>query len=31
MGQVWYYVDSNPVMSRAGPRTLNRILADETR
>jgi len=29
MGLVWYYVDSNPTMSRAGRRTLDRILADE--
>ncbi|QFQ98196.1 aminoglycoside phosphotransferase family protein [Streptomyces phaeolivaceus] len=29
MGLVWYYVDSNPVMSRTGRRTLNRILTDE--
>lgn len=28
MGLVWYYVDSNPVMSRMGRRTLDRILAD---
>ncbi|GAA1749008.1 aminoglycoside phosphotransferase family protein [Luedemannella helvata] len=28
MGLAWYYVDSNPVMSRMGLRTLERILAD---
>ena len=28
MGLVWYYVDSNPVMSRIGRRTLDRIMAD---
>ncbi|WP_329222199.1 aminoglycoside phosphotransferase family protein [Streptomyces sp. NBC_01485] len=28
MGLVWYYVDSNPVMSRMGRRSLERILAD---
>ena len=28
MGLVWYYADSNPVMSRMGRRTLERILAD---
>ena len=27
MGVVWYYVDSNPVMSRMGRRTLDRIVA----
>jgi aminoglycoside phosphotransferase (APT) family kinase protein len=27
MGAVWYYVDSNPAMSRMGRRTLDRILA----
>jgi aminoglycoside phosphotransferase (APT) family kinase protein len=27
MGLVWYYADSNPVMSRLGRRTLDRILA----
>jgi aminoglycoside phosphotransferase (APT) family kinase protein len=27
MGLVWYYVDSNPAMSRLGRRTLGRILA----
>jgi hypothetical protein len=26
MGLVWYYVESNPVMSRMGRRTLERIL-----
>jgi aminoglycoside phosphotransferase (APT) family kinase protein len=30
MGAVWYYVDSNPTMSRMGLRTLDRILADGT-
>jgi hypothetical protein len=25
---VWYYLDSNPVMSRLGRVALNRILAD---
>jgi aminoglycoside phosphotransferase (APT) family kinase protein len=29
MGTVWYYVDSNPAMSRMGRRTLHRILAEE--
>ncbi|MCW3840014.1 aminoglycoside phosphotransferase family protein [Micromonospora yasonensis] len=29
MGVVWYYVESNPTMSRMGQRTLARILADE--
>ncbi|SCL26431.1 Predicted kinase, aminoglycoside phosphotransferase (APT) family [Micromonospora rhizosphaerae] len=28
MGAVWYYVDSNPSMSRMGRRTLDRIVAD---
>ena len=28
MGTVWYYVDSNPPMSRMGHRTLERILSD---
>jgi aminoglycoside phosphotransferase (APT) family kinase protein len=28
MGVVWYYVDSNPPMSRMGQRTLERIMAD---
>ncbi|MFB4278879.1 MULTISPECIES: aminoglycoside phosphotransferase family protein [unclassified Nonomuraea] len=31
MGLVWYYVESNPVMSRLGERTLERLLADESR
>jgi aminoglycoside phosphotransferase (APT) family kinase protein len=31
MGTVWYYADSNPAMSRMGRRTLERILADESR
>jgi aminoglycoside phosphotransferase (APT) family kinase protein len=26
MGVVWYYVESNPAMSRMGRRTLDRIL-----
>jgi aminoglycoside phosphotransferase (APT) family kinase protein len=30
MGAVWYYVQSNPAMSRMGRRTLDRILADES-
>jgi hypothetical protein len=30
MGAVWYYVDSNPAMSRMGQRTLQRILADRS-
>ncbi|MEV5527010.1 aminoglycoside phosphotransferase family protein [Streptomyces prunicolor] len=30
MGLVWYYVESNPVMSRMGRRTLERILADKS-
>lgn len=28
MGLVWYYIDSNPAMSRLGRRTLRRIMAD---
>jgi len=28
MGLVWYYVDSNPVMSQIGRRTLARLVAD---
>ena len=28
MGAVWYYVESNPAMSRMGRRTLSRIMAD---
>jgi aminoglycoside phosphotransferase (APT) family kinase protein len=28
MGLVWYYVDSNPVMSRVGLRTLERVTTD---
>lgn len=28
MGAVWYYVDSNPAMSRMGRRTLERLVAD---
>lgn len=28
VGQVWYYVNSNPTMRRAGRRTLDRILAN---
>ena len=31
MGLVWYYADSNPVMSQIGRRTLDRILADRIR
>lgn len=31
MGAIWYYVESNPQMSRMGRHTLNRILADESR
>lgn len=30
MGLVWYYLESNPEMSRTGRRTLDRILADES-
>lgn len=30
MGLVWYYVDSNPTMSRMGQRTLDRILESAT-
>ncbi|MGI9016108.1 MAG: aminoglycoside phosphotransferase family protein [Euzebya sp.] len=30
MGATWYYVESNPPMSRMGRRTLERILADES-
>lgn len=29
MGAVWYYVESNPAMSRMGRRSLERILGDE--
>jgi aminoglycoside phosphotransferase (APT) family kinase protein len=28
MGLVWYYVESNPTMSRWGRRTLDRLLAE---
>jgi hypothetical protein len=28
MGAGWYYVESNPPMSRMGVRTLHRIMAD---
>jgi aminoglycoside phosphotransferase (APT) family kinase protein len=28
IGAVWYYIDSNPAMSRMGLRTLNRIMTD---
>ncbi|MCD9874715.1 aminoglycoside phosphotransferase family protein [Streptomyces guryensis] len=31
MGLVWYYVKSNPTMSRTGRRCLERILADKSR
>lgn len=31
MGLVWYYVESNPAMSRLGRRTLERILLDTAR
>jgi aminoglycoside phosphotransferase (APT) family kinase protein len=31
MGLVWYYADSNPVMSLMGRRTLERIQADRRR
>lgn len=30
-GLVWYYLDSNPAMSRMGHRTLQRILSDSSR
>lgn len=30
MGLVWYYVESNPAMSRMGRRSLERIMADRT-
>jgi len=30
MGLVWYYLESNPPMSRLGRRTLDRILAAPT-
>lgn len=30
MGTVWYYVESNPAMSRMGLRTLRRIMADRS-
>ena len=29
MGLVWYYADTNPVMSRLGRVTLNRIMSDD--
>jgi aminoglycoside phosphotransferase (APT) family kinase protein len=29
MGLVWYYVRSNPVMSRTGRRTIERLLDDD--
>lgn len=29
MGAVWYYVESNPAMSRMGRRTLDRIMTDQ--
>jgi aminoglycoside phosphotransferase (APT) family kinase protein len=29
IGVVWYYVDSNPTMSRMGRRTLDRLLAED--
>jgi aminoglycoside phosphotransferase (APT) family kinase protein len=29
MGTVWYYIESNPAMSRMGRRTVQRIMADE--
>ncbi|PZF93156.1 aminoglycoside phosphotransferase [Micromonospora deserti] len=29
MGVVWYYIESNPAMSRMGQRTLERIMTDE--
>lgn len=31
IGVLWYYVDSNPTMSRMGRRTLQRIMADVSR
>jgi hypothetical protein len=31
MGAVWYYLDSNPIMSRNCRRTLERIQADAYR
>jgi hypothetical protein len=31
MGATWYYAQSKPPMSRMGRRTLERILADESR
>jgi hypothetical protein len=30
MGLVWYYLESNPDMSRLGRRTLQRIMADKS-
>lgn len=30
MGAVWYYIDSNPTMSRMGQRTLDRILSSNS-
>jgi aminoglycoside phosphotransferase (APT) family kinase protein len=29
MGAVWYYVESNPAMSRMGRRTLERLMTDD--
>ena len=29
MGATWYYVESNPAMSRMGQRTLHRIITDQ--
>jgi len=31
IGLVWYYVDSNPIMSEIGRRTLDRLVADDER
>jgi aminoglycoside phosphotransferase (APT) family kinase protein len=30
IGAVWYYLDSNPAMSRMGQRTLDRISVDDS-
>ena len=29
MGATWYYVESNPAMSRMGRRTLHRIITEQ--
>jgi aminoglycoside phosphotransferase (APT) family kinase protein len=30
MGLVWYYVESNPAMSRTGQRTIDRLMSDKS-